>query len=355
MSSSTSKRIEAMKPLTALEQAFKFLYLSGLRYADLGDSPPQLADIFRGHASDEAQFWNIRNLELSDVLDEDLFFDADADIFMNIHPRYMPAPPHTHHFFELQYILAGSLSQTIGEGTLRMGVGDVCFMAPGTQHTPLVFDDDTLLVNILIRKDTFRTTFIDLLKANDVISDFFTRVLYCNSFYPFMLCRGCGEPELASVILGMIKVSREDRRYKDRLLRAMLELFFIYLLRDHEYDFVTASAQGGDHKNVVAMLSYIQQNFRTVTLTEAARFFNYNETHLSRLIRSYTGSGFAQLVKTIKLQHAAKLLEGSVMPVSEVIVDAGYEDKTYFYREFRKKYGSTPADYRRDARKQAGH
>ncbi len=59
-------------------------------------------------------------------------------------------------------------------------------------------------------------------------------------------------------------------------------------------------------------------------------------------------------MKTIKLQHAAKLLEDSVMPVSEVVADSGYEDKTYFYREFRKKYGNTPAEYRRDARTRAG-
>jgi AraC-like DNA-binding protein/mannose-6-phosphate isomerase-like protein (cupin superfamily) len=352
--SSTSKRIEAMKPLTTLERAFKFLHASGLSYADLKEAPPGLAEILSGHPSEEAEFWNIRAFEIDDVLDEHMFFDEDADIFINIHPRYMPAPPHTHHFFELQYILSGSLTQSIGDGTLRMGTGDVCFIAPGTKHTLLVFDDDTLIVNILIRKDTFRSTFINLLRTNDIISDFFTRVLYSNSFYPFILCRACSEQELASVILNMIRVRRENRRYKDRLLRAMLEEFFIYLLRDHEYDFVTASACGGDHRNVVAMLSYIQQNFRTVSLSGTARFFNYNEAHLSRMIRAYTGSGFSQIVKTIKLQHAANLLEGTVVPVSDVIADSGYEDKTYFYREFKKKYGSTPAVYRRNSRKQIG-
>lgn len=350
--SSTSKRIEAMKPLTALEKAFKFLHVAGLSYTELKEAPPELAEILRESPVDEAEFWSIRDFELGDTLDEHMFFDEDADIFMNIHPRYMPAPPHTHHFFELQYILAGSLSQSIGDGTLRMGTGDVCFIAPGTEHTLLVFDDDTLIVNILIRKDTFRSTFINLLNTNDIISDFFTRILYCNSFYPFMLCRACSEQELAAVILGMIRVSRENRKYKDRLLRTMLEEFFIYLLRDHEYDFVTASACGGDHRNIVAMLSYIQQNFRTVSLSGAARFFNYNEAHLSRMIRAYTGSGFSQIVKTIKLQHAANLLAGSVVPVSEVIADSGYEDKTYFYREFKKKYACTPAEYRRGARRQ---
>lgn len=346
----TAGRIEALKPLTPLEKAFKYLHVSGLSQTPLEQLPPELVDVFRGDPAEEARFWRIKKRTHPEVLDDPLFFDGNADIFVMIHPRYMPVPSHSHEFFELQYVLAGSLSQTIGEGNLRMGQGDVCFMAPGTEHIPMVFDDDTLLVNILIRQGTFRSTFIDLLRTNDVISDFFTRVLYCTSFYPFMFCRGCSEPELVSTILEMIRVNGEDMRYKDRLLRTLLEEFFIYLLRDHEYDFVTASQKGGEHRNIVAILSYIHQNFRTVTLSEAARFFNYNEAHLSRMIRSYTGSGFLQILKTIKLQHAAHLLEGSVMPVSEVITDSGYEDKTYFYREFKKKFGTTPAQYRNNAR-----
>ncbi len=346
----TSEGIRALMRLTPLEEAFKYLHDAGLSYARLERLPPELAKIFRGHPSDEARFWRIKNRVKPEVLDEPLFFDGNADIFLIIHPRYMPVPTHTHEFFELQYVLSGSLSQSIGEGSLKMGAGDVCFMAPGTQHTPVIFDDDTLLVNILIRQGTFRSTFIDLLRTNDVISDFFTRVLHCTSFYPFMFCRGCNEPELVSAILEMVKVSDGDTRYKDRLLRTLLEEFFIYLLRDHEYDFVTASKKGGEHKNIVAILSYIHQNFRTVSLVEVARFFSYNEAHLSRMVRAYTGSGFSQILKTIKLQHAANLLEGSAMPVSEVIADAGYEDKTYFYREFKKKFDTTPAEYRKNAR-----
>jgi AraC-like DNA-binding protein len=51
-------------------------------------------------------------------------------------------------------------------------------------------------------------------------------------------------------------------------------------------------------------------------------------------------------------RHLLRTLEGSVMPVSEVTTDSGYEDKTYFYREFKKKFGNTPAEYRQSARRQ---
>ncbi|MBN1632391.1 MAG: helix-turn-helix domain-containing protein [Thermoleophilia bacterium] len=342
--------IDALRPLTATERAFRLIHTSGLSCTNLDDAPPEVRDILRGHPADEAEFVRVvEGITDGSVLDEDLFFDRGADMFMNVHPRFMPALSHAHHFFELQYVLSGSFSQDIGGGCLGLGAGDVCFIAPGTEHALLVFDEDTLLTNILIRKDTFRSTFIDLLKANDIISDFFTRVLYCNSYYPYMLCRASDTEELTPVVLRMMEVGRQDHKYKDRLLRALLQEFFIYLLRDHECDFVTASASGRDAKNVVAILSFMQQNFRTVTLSGAAHFFSYDESHLSRMIKAFTGSRFSEIVKTIKLQHAADLLANTAMPISEVIADSGYEDKSYFYRAFGQKFGVTPAEYRRGA------
>lgn len=152
---SALQRIKDIMPLTPLEKAFKYLYTSGLSYTELREPPPQVTEILRDHPADQAEFWTIKEVELGNVLDEHLFFDEEADIFINIHPRYMPAPPHTHHFFELQYVLAGSFTQSIADTTLKMGTGDVCFIAPGTEHLPIVYDDCTLLVNILIRKTLF--------------------------------------------------------------------------------------------------------------------------------------------------------------------------------------------------------
>ena len=116
-----SRGIEAIRPLAAVEEAFRFMHASGLSCTHLENAPPEVRDILSGHPSDESEFRRVvEGIHVGSVLDEDLFFEKGADIFMNLHPRFMPALPHAHHFFELQYVLSGSFSQNIGAGSLEL-------------------------------------------------------------------------------------------------------------------------------------------------------------------------------------------------------------------------------------------
>ena len=280
------------------------------------------------------------------VLEDEEFFRDNEDVFMNMHSRYMPVYKHRHSFFELQYVLRGTLDQVIAGQQLTLDAGDVCFIAPNTDHSLSVFDDETLIINILIRVDTFRTVFTGLLNKDDIISDFFSRVLMCNSFYPYIYCRTGIEEKLTSVILDMEQAYSSDMRLKNRLLVTKLEEFFIYLLDAHEYDFVTGSSIGETDRKVLPILRYIQDNFRTVTLSGLAEYFNYSEPYLSRIITMYSGNSFSQIIRGIRLKNAARLIESTDLPITDIGEESGYEDRTYFHRTFKKQYGMTPSQYR---------
>lgn len=64
-------------------------------------------------------------------------------------------------------------------------------------------------------------------------------------------------------------------------------------------------------------------------------------------ISSLTPSDF---IKDYKLSHAAQLLVTTNMSVQEIIYNVGISNKSYFYREFARKYHITPKEYR-----QKGH
>jgi len=344
--SNRQKYLAKLYPLTAMEKAFRYLHEKGLKFTDRNSTPDAILHILEEDEYSASQYWNFYNLKSDNILLEKSFFQDNEDIFINIHPRYMPEYSHQHHFFELQYILSGSLTQTIGESTVELHNGDVCFIAPETCHAPRVFDKQTLMVNILIRKDTFQSTFMNLIKKNNVISDFFKRTLYESTFHSFLLCHTGDNELLFETVLNMIQISNEKKKYTDRLLCVMLEQFFIYLLRDHEYDFTLGQPDIKNDENIIAILRYIQQNFRKVTLTDTAKKFGYNESYMSRMIKKYTGNLFSKTLKTIKLQYAANMLISSKMPIEYIVKDSGYNDKSSFYRSFKEHFGITPLAYR---------
>lgn len=51
------------------------------------------------------------------------------------------------------------------------------------------------------------------------------------------------------------------------------------------------------------------------------------------------------LIRTIRLKHAAELLRKNILTVSEICYLSGFNNRSYFYREFKKMYDSTPKNY----------
>ncbi len=53
-----------------------------------------------------------------------------------------------------------------------------------------------------------------------------------------------------------------------------------------------------------------------------------------------------ELIKSIRLQQASELLKNSELTVLEIFYKTGFSNLSYFYREFKKKYNCSPAEYR---------
>lgn len=71
---------------------------------------------------------------------------------------------------------------------------------------------------------------------------------------------------------------------------------------------------------------------------------------LYRMVKSCLGTTPVEYIKTLRLEKAAKLLVGTSQTVQQIMYECGFNTKTYFYREFDKKYGCTPKQYRDDAK-----
>jgi signal transduction histidine kinase/DNA-binding response OmpR family regulator/ligand-binding sensor domain-containing protein len=70
-----------------------------------------------------------------------------------------------------------------------------------------------------------------------------------------------------------------------------------------------------------------------------------SNSQLYRKIKQIFGFSPGDLIRTIRLKHAAELLRKNVFTVSEVCYKSGFNNRSYFYREFKKIYNSTPKNY----------
>ncbi|MBO4868128.1 MAG: helix-turn-helix domain-containing protein [Clostridia bacterium] len=76
--------------------------------------------------------------------------------------------------------------------------------------------------------------------------------------------------------------------------------------------------------------------------------FSTNRTTLANTIKELTGLSPAQYVLSERLGQTRPELLFTAIPVSEIAEKYGFDDPNYYIRAFKKKYGTTPLQYRKN-------
>lgn len=106
--------------------------------------------------------------------------------------------------------------------------------------------------------------------------------------------------------------------------------------------------QDADAHLTARIIDYIQANYtRALTLEEMAREFGYNYTYLSAYFNQRLHTGFQDFVNQYRVSHAAALLQGSSLPITQVAGQCGFGTIRSFNRVFRRAQGMSPSDFRR--------
>ena len=75
---------------------------------------------------------------------------------------------------------------------------------------------------------------------------------------------------------------------------------------------------------------------------------NISKVQLYRKLKATVNMTTTEYIRSVRLEQAQHLLKTANMSVQEVMYACGFVTKTYFYREFQKKYGETPGEFRRN-------
>lgn len=299
-------------------------------------APPEYHTLIQGPAGNYSQ-----------SLSEEGFFTEREDISAVQHLRYMPAIYHVSEFFELECVLSGTITCFINEQRFELSEGDVLVLAPNTDHAACVYQEDGIMINVLVRRSTFKENFMGLLPNNDILRGFFEKALYQTNATPYLLFRTGDSAMLETHLLPLMQEYRRTSRYRNTVLSAMLSLFFVALMRGHEKDVIIPTIHAPVmNETTIFILEYLQRNIDSITLKHLAEFFNYSERQMQRIIFTATGMSFGENVKKIRMQRAADLLKNTELTVSKIADYLGYYDTSSFRHAFKNYYGTTPKSFR---------
>lgn len=92
------------------------------------------------------------------------------------------------------------------------------------------------------------------------------------------------------------------------------------------------------------------QCHRDIGLSELASSVNLSLSRLHHLFKAEVGTTPGHFLHSLRMERAEELLKFTFLPVKQILVRVGMNDRSHFERDFKKIYGLTPMQYRANAK-----
>jgi len=100
---------------------------------------------------------------------------------------------------------------------------------------------------------------------------------------------------------------------------------------------------------VAAALRYIWDHLQNdLSVDTIAGAVGLSASQLQRRFRAALGRSVVQEILRKRLDEARHLLRSSNLPIADIGPKLGFHSDSYLYRSFRKHFGMTPVQYRKE-------
>lgn len=93
--------------------------------------------------------------------------------------------------------------------------------------------------------------------------------------------------------------------------------------------------------------TYVRNNLKDATVADMAAIQHYSTKYFSRLFTKAMGIKPTDYITDCRIEWAKNALEHSTLSIAEITEAVGYEHRNGFVTAFKRKYGCTPAAYRK--------
>ncbi len=237
------------------------------------------------------------------------------------------AKEHVHTFYEIVHVIVGACMHKINGEVTKMTAGDFIIIRPGDEHAILSADKGTDILCISISNEEYRKH----------------ELLYGTS----LTAKGEKRPKLVHPSLearqAVIELLNGKYAYTDNDVRAICSVLF------SEYaDTVDEEESNAPHSltEMIEMLA-LDISLQKQGVSAMTKLAGYSISQLTRLMKHYYHTTPHEHLKELRLSTAWKLVTETSIPLESISYECGYRCYGYFTEVFKKRYGMTPAVYRK--------
>ncbi len=283
------------------------------------------------------------------IISEERMTGGKNDIAMRIHTRFAPFPTHSHNYMEIMTVISGEITHFLHKKKIKLSKGDIFLMNKHVSHSIERASKNDIGINIIV-SDSFLSALSPAL-SDTVFGEFVRENSKSEGEAAYLHFKTAGVKEIQNLTENLLYLLIEEKCSRS-ITEKTLSLLLEHLSEKQSTLLVESSTPRSKKENRKnQIIGYIRGNYPTATLSELSELMFLSTPHLSKLIFEYFGKNFKEMLVEERIKKACELFKHSDMPISAVIRSVGYENESYFHREFKRRCGKTPLSMRKNAKK----
>ncbi len=289
------------------------------------------------------------NTQSSIVSAGKLFPEENRDkkqIEIRTHTRFIDFPEHGHDYIEMMYVCRGNITHYIDGREIILREGGILLMNRHVKHSIKRAELNDIGINFIISPLLFEYA-VSGIKENDIFTDFLIENLRNNGSPVYLQFDAHGVLPIENVMENLLYSLINNRCAEPHILQKATSLLFTYFVSFPEILVNRSVASDYVESMKIAIDSYIKSNYRDGNLSQIASKLGMSHSYLSKWISANMHMNFKEMLVEQRFKVAEYLLKTTDLSVTDVADAVGYENESYFYRQFKKRFNLTPKEVRK--------
>ncbi|OBW93363.1 helix-turn-helix domain-containing protein [Gallibacterium salpingitidis] len=256
---------------------------------------------------------------------------------------------HWHEELEFAILLSGCVEYTIYDETqkttpITLLPGDGIFINSGRLHSAKALTTETIVADFILP-----ITFFDAKPFQIFSKKLLSLVIESDTSFLFFEHQKQEDKIILSSIQELCEITEQENCFELHCIEMVCRIW--RLITDKVLTSSTVQITSSHKKlqlqRLKKMLSYIHSHYNhSFTIQDMLKYTGISRSECFRCFQNILNKTPIQYIREYRLSMAMMLLANTTRTLSDISFSCGFQTPSYFGKEFRKQYGSTPKTYR---------
>jgi len=251
---------------------------------------------------------------------------------------------HWHEEMEITLIQEGLCNYLIDLNTYQVKKGDLIILSPHMLHGARQAGNDTMVSDSFV----FSLNMLGYSYPDSCTTKYLLPLASGKWQFPIII-RPCEKnaSELKAAFIKIRSCYLEQQHGFELELKAALFNFLGLLFQCAPYCTDNDKGNSEAAEKIKLVLQYIQEHYqKPISISELAKLCNFSDYYFMHFFKKYVDMTSIEYLNKYRLSMTLEQLKHSSAPVTNIALENGFNNISYYNRLFKKQFGITPREYR---------